>query len=420
MTSMYGRQRRRTSTPTQPRGGFWFLASVYALVMLGGTVPVPLYAFWAPKFGFGPFTTTLIFAVYAVGTVVSLLLFAAISDSVGRRPMLLIALTAGAVSTAMFLVADSVAWLLTARFVFGLATGIFTATATAAIAELEHPASEASASGRSRAATVATAANAGGLGLGAIVAGIFAQFFPDPTHLIFWCYLLALIPAAVTVMLTPETVHDRSRPALTLRRPVLPASGQARRQFASAAAAVFAAFAVAGLFSSLVPAFLRTDLHVTSFANIGAQVGLFFAAALITQTCARGRLMQSPVTGPLGLALGVIAFQAGLLTGQVSLFVAGTVLAGAAFGLVLRGGVTIASTLATSGRRADLLATFFLAAYAGNIVPTVTLGALEQVLSTHTATAMMAAAVIVVAVVAALLHTGGNDHETPTETETSR
>ncbi|MFD0487552.1 hypothetical protein ACFQ0O_11565 [Saccharopolyspora spinosporotrichia] len=63
--------------------GFWLVAAVYVLAMLGGTLPVPLYVFWAPRMGFGPFTTTLIFAIYALGVVASLLLFASLSDRSG-------------------------------------------------------------------------------------------------------------------------------------------------------------------------------------------------------------------------------------------------------------------------------------------------------------------------------------------------
>lgn len=62
------------------RAGFWLVAAVYTLVMLGGTLPIPLYAFWAPQMGFGPFTTTLVFAVYTLGTVLALMLFASLSD----------------------------------------------------------------------------------------------------------------------------------------------------------------------------------------------------------------------------------------------------------------------------------------------------------------------------------------------------
>lgn len=381
------------------RTAFRLVAGVYALVMLGGTVPVPLYSFWAPEFRFGAFTTTLIFAVYAMGTVASLLLFASASDRVGRRPLLLAALAAAAVSTGLFLVAEDVLALLAARFLFGLATGVFTATATAALSELVD---DSTAAPRADAATVATAANAGGLGLGALFAGIVAQQAHDPTHLVFWIYLAALLPAAVAVYVAPETVAERRRPILAVRRPAMPKAG-GRGPFLSAAVAVFAAFAVAGLFSSLAPTFLQSDLKVTNHAVVGGEVALFFAAALAAQTAARGRALTSRRLPGTGLALGIVSVQAGLLTRSLPVFVVGTLVSGAAFGLVLRRGVTVAHELAPPGRRADLLATFFLCAYAGNVVPTVALGALEQSVSSDLATSLLAAAVLLLGLTAALL-----------------
>lgn len=65
--------------------------------------------------------------------------------------------------------------------------------------------------------------------------------------------------------------------------------------------------------------------------------------------------------------------------------------------------MTVAHELAPPGRRADLLATFFLCAYAGNVVPTVALGALEQSVSSDLATSLLAAAVLLLALTAALL-----------------
>lgn len=106
------------------RAGFWLVAAVYTLVMLGGTLPIPLYALWAPRMGFGPFTTTLIFAVYALGTVLALMAFASLSDCVGHRPLLAAAVLATATSTALFLLADDVGTLLAARFLCGIGTGV--------------------------------------------------------------------------------------------------------------------------------------------------------------------------------------------------------------------------------------------------------------------------------------------------------
>ncbi|HEY0814895.1 MAG TPA: MFS transporter [Pseudonocardia sp.] len=388
--------RTRSASPSRRRrrNGFWLVAAVYALVMLGGTLPVPLYTFWGSKFGFGAFTTTLIFAAYALGTVVALLFLASLSDHVGRRPMLLVALGTAVVSTILFLTAGDVAVLLVARFVFGLSTGVFTATATATLAELAGP-------DRPRlASTVATAANAGGLGLGAFLAGVVAQTTTDPTHVVFLIYLVALAPAVAAILVTPETVADRHRPEAWIRRLNVPEDGADRREFLGAAITVLAAFVVAGFFSSLVPSFLRDGLHLDNHAFIGAEVALFFLAALLTQTSAPPRLAVSAVIPPVGLALGVVAFQAGLLTRWAPLFVVGTVLAGGAFGLILRSGVMITDRLADPDHRADLLATFFLCAYAGNIVPTVALGALEQVMSTDVATTILATVVVLLTVVA--------------------
>ncbi|MFE2837940.1 MFS transporter [Streptomyces mirabilis] len=171
--------------------------------MLGGTLPIPLYALRAPRMGFGPFTTTLVFAVYALGTVLALMAFASLSDRVGRRPLLAAAVLATATSTALFLLADDVGTLLTARFLCGIRTGVFTATATAAMGDL------AGAERTRRVSTVSTAANMGGVGLGTVAGGLFAQYGANLTHLVFWSYLAGLVPAFLAVIVTPETVTAR-------------------------------------------------------------------------------------------------------------------------------------------------------------------------------------------------------------------
>ncbi|MEU9363994.1 MFS transporter [Streptomyces avermitilis] len=370
------------------RAGFWLVAAVYTLVMLGGTLPIPLYALWAPQMGFGPFTTTLIFAVYALGTVLALMVFASLSDRVGRRPLLAAAVLAAAASTALFLLADGVGALLVARFLCGLGTGVFTATGTAALGEL------AGAGHSRRVSTVSTAANMGGLGLGTVVAGLFAQYGVNPTHLVFWAYLASLVPAFLAVVVTPETVTARQRPALSVRRPTLPGGRAARTEFLRAGTAVLAAFAVSGLFSSLVPSFLREQLHVHNVAAVGAEVGLLFIVALIAQVAAPQRWVSGRRPAPAFLIAGVAVFEAGLWTRSLPIFVAGTLLAGTGIGLAFRRGVAATQRLADPRRRADLLSTYFLFAYTGTIVPTLALGLLDQTINQDVATLILAVAVV--------------------------
>ncbi|MEU6405662.1 MFS transporter [Streptomyces sp. NPDC046985] len=398
-TSTPLRRRDKTSaTEVRQRGSrtFWLVAAVYVLAMLGGTLPVPLYLLWAPRMGFGPLTTTLIFAVYAIGVVVSLMLFASMSDRSGRRPLLFAALALAAVSTVAFLLADDVMVLLAARLFSGLATGIVTATATAALEEL-------AGHGRTRRATItATAANLGGLGIGTLIAGLLAEFAPDPTSLVFWIYLIALVPAVLATALVPETVVQPRRPTLAVRRPTLPTGRADRVLFLRVAAAVFAAFAVNALFSSLVPDFLHGVLHVASEATVGGVVALLFLSALVAQLGAPARWLERRWLAPGFLVVGVAVFVAGLWTRSFPVFVVGTVLAGVGSGLAFRRGIAVTARLADPRRRADLNATYFLAAYAGTIVPTLALGGLDQVLDAKLATAILAAFIIVITVAAAV------------------
>lgn len=388
--------------------GFWAVAGVYALAMLGGTLPIPLYSFWGSRLGFGAFTTTVLFAVYAVGTALALVLLGSLSDRVGRRPVLFAAVLTAAASTALFLIAGSVEVLLAARLLSGLATGMATATATAALDELAGPE-------RARhVPVVSTAANMGGLGLGVVAAGLFARFVPGPTHTVFWVYLAALVPALVAVALTRETVHEPGRPVLSVRRPTLPPNPADRRPFLAAAALVLAAFAVTGLFSSLVPSFLGR-LGVTDPALVGAEVGLLFAVALAVQVATSARWLRGPWAAPGALVAGVVVFEAGVLAGSLPAFLAGTLLSGAGFGLAFSRGLTLTQRLADPERRADLLATYFLAAYTGSVVPTLALGGLTQVLAPNIAALCLGAAVIATTATALIL----NQHRTQTAPENS-
>jgi MFS family permease len=381
------------------------LGVIFAALMLGGTLPIPLYTLWAPKLGFGPLTTTLIFAAYTVGTIGALLTFAQLSDQAGRRPMLLVAIASIVVSTALFLLAESVAVLLLARLVSGAATGIITATATAGLHELDNGADG------TRSVRTATLANMGGLGLGPIVAGVLAQAVGDPTRTVFWVYLALLVPVVAAVWRLPETVSHPHRPRLQLHRPRLPArSGRAR--FAQAAVLMFVAFSILGLFSSLVPAFLRDVLHETNLAIVGVIVGSVFLIGATTQLALTAeRARKALVAAPVILVAGLAGIEAGLWAESLGLFLAGTAISGVGVGLAFKGAITATHDLAEPEHRAGLTATLFLVAYTGLTIPTVIVGVLNQSLSARSATLIVACGVALLALVAATQNLNRHNHE---------
>ncbi len=123
------------TTSTRRRFGFALLAYSFAAIMLGTTLPTPIYALYAERMHFSVLTTTVIFSTYAVGVLTALLVFGRWSDALGRRPVLLAGAGFALGSAVVFLFADDVPLLLVGRLLSGLSAGIFTGTATAAIVE---------------------------------------------------------------------------------------------------------------------------------------------------------------------------------------------------------------------------------------------------------------------------------------------
>ena len=373
LTVADSRRERPATMPTAERGGagvprrvaFWLLALVFAATMLGTTLPTPLYVIYQARWHFSSAMVTVTFAVYAAGVLAALLLAGRSSDQAGRKPVLAAALGLSALSTAVFVLAPDLGALLAARIMSGLSAGLMTGTATAALTELVP-------SGR-RASLVATAANMGGLGLGPLIAGLFSQYAPHPTTLVFEVYLAVLAAAGLCLLFIPETVSPRQRPALRLAGLGIPE--RSRGEFIAAAVAAFAAFSLLGLFAALAPTFLGSVLHEDNHAVQGAVVFLLFAAGTVIQLLLSRFPSRRVMVAGLSLLLPALALiVAALAQAALALFLAGTVVAGIAVGSIFLGSLATASRLAPPGRRGQIVSTYFVACYGGLIVPVVGVG----------------------------------------------
>jgi MFS family permease len=353
------------------RLAFWLVAFLFAATMLGTTLPTPLYVIYQGQWHFSSGIITVIFASYAVGVLVALLLAGRSSDQVGRRPVLAAALGLSAVSTLVFILAPALGWLFVGRILSGLSAGLVTGTATAALTEVYGGSSS------RRASMVATAANMGGLGLGPLVAGLFAQFGPDPTVLVFEVYLGVLAAAAICLAVVPETVADRQKLDLHFTGLGIPAAG--RSEFIAAGVAGFAAFSLLGLFTALAPTFLGVVLHEHSHLVSGAVVFTIFGTAAVTQL-ALGRLPSRPVI-TAGLVVFLVALAlivAALSAAQLTLFLTGTIVGGLAVGAVFIGSLSTANHLAPVEIRARAVSTYFVFAYLGLTIPVIAVGVASE------------------------------------------
>ena len=356
------------------RRGFWSVAFAFMAVMAFSTVPSPLYGLYQQADGFSSFTVTVVYGAYAIGVVGALFLAGHLSDSRGRRRVLLLAIAASAVSALGFLLWHDLAGLLAARIVNGASVGVVTATATVYLAELYAAGRPGADPGRPQ--LVATAVNLGGLGLGPLVSGALAEWAPDPLRLPFLVFLGLLGAALLVVALAPETRPAAvPPPPYRTQRVALP-PGE-RREFLAAAAGAFVAFGALGLFNGLAGTFLADTFAEHSHLLAGLAVFLIFwggvAAQVATSAWAPRRVLAAGFALMLaGLVLSVAG--AWLPSPSLGLFLAGGAVGGAGAGAVIKGTVGRVAALAPPGRRAETLAALFLAGYLGLSVPVVGAG----------------------------------------------
>jgi MFS family permease len=353
------------------RVAFWIVAYLFATTMLGTTLPTPLYVIYQAQWHFSAGITTIIFASYAVGVLAALLLAGRSSDQVGRRPVLFTALAFSTVSTVTFIVAPGVGWLFVARVLSGISAGLVTGTATAALTDTYGGSSSRFAS------MVATAANMGGLGLGPLIAGLFAEFGPDPTVLVFEVYLALLAVAAIGLVFVPETVGHREKLSLRFAGLGIPRAG--RSEFISAGVAGFAAFSLLGTFTALTSSFLGEVLHEHSHAVGGAVVFAVFGTAAATQLLLARFPSRAVIVFGLALFLAALALVvAGLSQASLALFLTGAIVSGVAVGAVFIGSLSIANRLAPPGLRGRVVSTYFVFAYVGLTIPVIGVGVASQ------------------------------------------
>jgi MFS family permease len=113
------------------------VTSAFSAMLLAANLATPLYAVWARQFGFSTAVLALIFAVYALVLIPALLTFGQLSDRLGRRVVIAIGLGLGLAILALtfFALATGTAWLFAARATLGVAQGMLSGAATAALAE---------------------------------------------------------------------------------------------------------------------------------------------------------------------------------------------------------------------------------------------------------------------------------------------
>ncbi|MFI6255994.1 MFS transporter [Micromonospora zamorensis] len=371
------------------------VAFAFWITLVGTTVPTPLYPLYEMQFGFSSLTVTVVYALYALGVVVGLLVFGRLSDQIGRRPVILAALLLSVAADAVFLFAVDLAMIIVGRILAGLSAALIIGAATAALAELidrRHP---------KRAATVSIFANLGGLATGTLLAGIVSDVAPDPLRLPWVIVLILAVLAIIALRGVPETVRERSPVTLRVQRLHVPAA--IRGAFVRSAITAGAGFAALGVLTSVTGLFLGMVLHETSHTLAALVVFVAFAGAafgqLLTRVLSSRAALASACVG-LIVGAGLLAFS--MWMALLATLLVSAALIGVASGVAVGDGIATITMKTEPQHQAEAVSTFFAILFAMLGVPAVGVGLLIQTIGLRPAGEVFSAVVAVLAVVVLL------------------
>jgi hypothetical protein len=355
--------------------GFWAVAFAFLIVMAFATMPSPLYGLYRTRDDLSSFTITVVFAIFAAGTIAALRADNVIAARIGRRGVMIAAVVTMMVAAGLLALWKDLPGLLIGRLLTGVADGLAAGTAIVYLIELRVRANPAASVPRAQ--IVGTSISVGALGIGPLIAGFLAQWARWPLTLPYLVFVGLGVLGLIGLTTAPETRAPSVQAA--------PDGGTAHRPArlpVPAAAATLAAFAANGLFAGLSGLFLATTLHHPAHALSGATLFLVFTAGVASQ------LATAKLRAPRVLALGMASMLVGLalLTTSVrlsspnlALFLIAGALIGAGSGAVFKGTTGLVLQASAPENRVAMTSDLLIALFAGLSVPVIGAGiALDQ------------------------------------------
>ncbi|WP_132992455.1 MFS transporter [Gordonia zhaorongruii] len=385
--------RSRTTHPQ--RWSFGLLLVLLALALGVSALPSPLYPIYQSEWGLSPLSITAVFAVYAVGALTSALTVGPISDAIGRKPLLILALVSILAGLVVFLVADTTWHLMVARLLHGGAIGAITVVSGAALLDVRP-------FDGSRNGMLSGVALNLGITVTVTASAAAAQWGPSPLrtpYVVIGVVILVLL-AAVIVLVEPHA--ERTGGRIRLQRPSVPAA--IRADFWFSGMGILTTWSTLGVFLSLYPALTQKATGHTSIFFVGIVVSVMAGASAITQ---RAGVLLTPrnaaIVGDVGMVISLLGAIWALNSGSTAAIMIDTVVLGGAFGLAFGGSLRHLGEVAPANARGRVMSAYYLLGYLAIGIPTVVAGALSSQFGTEKIFPWFVSAVALACLVAAIL-----------------
>ncbi|WP_431823915.1 MFS transporter [Burkholderia sp. F1] len=326
---------------------------ITAVFMLSNS-PTPLYVHWQERLGFSSGMLTVIFALYIVGLLGTLLVAGQLSDHYGRRPVLLPGLLAALIACGLFANANSIAMLAMGRLLAGISVGVIVSAGMAAVVDAGGP------ERKPTAALLASIAMVLGAGLGPLWAGGAAQWLARPVPPIFAVEALVLFSALGVASRLPA--RRKANGPLRLRLPHVPASN--RRHILCGIATFGPGITATSFVLALGPSLLARLLEIRSpLLAGGTACAMFFTAVGVQFAVRKWPVARIFAASALATILSMMCLVLAIRASLVPALIASALLAGAGQGLGQLGGLTLIGLHVPDTHRAQANAVLNIGGY---------------------------------------------------------
>ncbi|MFE2419826.1 MFS transporter [Streptomyces hokutonensis] len=334
--------------------------------LAASSAPTPLYRVYQASWHLSSGTVTVVYGVYCLSVLVALLTVGALSDHVGRRPVIGVALALEALSMLLFLQAGGVASLILARTLQGLATGAATSALGAALLDVT----------KRWGPLFVSVAPLIGMASGTLGTSLLMDLIPAHLGSVYTLLFSALAVQMLGLAFLPESRLPSPGAWLSVR-PRIRAPRSSRRALLVTAPVFVAVWALGGFYLSLGPDLVQGITGSASSTADGLIVSLLTASAVPAVLLTRhGDAGRTALGGSLLLTTGVaVTLLAAHRDSSTTLYV-GTAVAGAGFGPAFQGGVRLVTANVLATERAGLMAAIYTITYTSMCVPVLVTGLL--------------------------------------------
>ena len=353
---------------------FGFVSAAFTLtaIFAASGAPLPLFDTYSKLYNLSSGDMVFAIVVYLFSMMVTLLCLARVSNYLGRKPVTILALAVGALSSLFFIFINGVEMFLMGRVIQGVACGLAQSCITSYVVD-NVPEKHIWLG-----AAVTNGSPNLGLGLGAVLSGLVMEETGSTTFFI-TIILFVLGLCTILILLSPETVQRTAAGVYRSLVPQISVPKRVRYLLPAASAVYIGCWAVGGFyqaFSSTIAANL-----FGSGSTIAAGAVMFSLVISITVGGYLTGALEPRTAQRLGMSLFAVCIVLvvfSLWKNATVLFFISTIIMGLFFGAAFTGSLRGFLRQITQKERAGVLSAIYLIAYSGSMLPGLIVGLLSD------------------------------------------